>query len=185
MEDPRQAVPRPRGERLTRVHYHHCARCGAHIDRIAPCACPGCGAEYWANPKPCAGALVERDGRLLLVRRALDPWGGSWDIPGGFCDGVEHPEATAVRELREETGLDIIVGPLFGMWMDAYGEQDPPEVTLNLYFLASLACAGDEPRLSAEVAEVGWFPPDALPEDVAFPRHASLVLAAYRAAVSR
>jgi 8-oxo-dGTP diphosphatase len=164
------------------VRLHYCARCGARIDSVAPCVCAGCGAEFWANPKPCAGALVVRDGRLLLVRRSSDPWGGCWDIPGGFCDGAEHPAATAVRELKEETGLDVVVGPLFGMWLDTYGDQDPPEVTLNLYFLAAPARPDDEPGLSVEVSEVAWFPPDGLPGEVAFPEHAAEVLAAWSAA---
>ncbi len=165
------------------MRLHYCARCGAAIDLIAPGVCLGCGAEFWANPKPCAGALVVRDGRVLLVRRAYDPWGGRWDIPGGFCDGAEHPEATAERELREETGLDIAVGPLFGMWLDTYGEQEPPEVTLNLYFLASLVRSHDEPRASDEVTETGWFAPADLPADLAFPEHAGAVLAAWSVSV--
>jgi 8-oxo-dGTP diphosphatase len=162
------------------VRFDHCARCGAGIGLAAPCSCPTCGAEYWANPKPCAGALVVRRGRLLLVRRAQDPWKGSWDIPGGFCDAGEHPEATAVRELREETGLDITLGRLFGMWMDTYGEQDPPEFTLNMYFLAHPVRDGDEPHLSVEVSEAAWFAPGDIPTALAFPDHASQVLGAWR-----
>lgn len=164
------------------MRFDYCARCGAELGLVAPCACPSCGAEFWANPKPCAGALVVREGHLLLVRRALDPWKGRWDIPGGFCDAGEHPERTAVRESREETGLDVVVGPLFGMWMDTYGEQEPPEVTLNMYFLARLARQDDEPHVSAEVSEAAWFPPAGLPEDPAFPHHAAVVLTAWREA---
>lgn len=160
----------------------YCSRCGAPLGRVAPCACARCGAEFWANPKPCAGALVTRDGRLLLVRRAFAPWSGCWDIPGGFCDPGEHPERTAVRELREETGLDVVVGRLLGLWMDAYDDADPPETTLNLYYLARLARPGAELRPGPEVTEARWFGPDELPDDPAFPRHAVDVLAAWRAA---
>jgi 8-oxo-dGTP diphosphatase len=166
------------------VRFDYCARCGAPIGLDAPCVCPSCGAEFWANPKPCAGVLVTRDGSLLLVRRDLDPWRGTWDIPGGFCDKGEHPHETAVRELREETGLDVVVGPLLGMWMDTYGERDPPEVTLNMYFLGRMARESDEAQLSAEVSEVAWFAPDELPRDLTFPDHATRVLDAWRDAIA-
>ena len=43
----------------------------------------------------------------MLVRRAHDPYDGCWDIPGGFCDLREHPSDAAVREAREETGLEV------------------------------------------------------------------------------
>jgi ADP-ribose pyrophosphatase YjhB (NUDIX family) len=125
---------------------------------------------------------VERDGRVLLVRRSHAPWAGHWDIPGGFCEGGEHPERTAVRELREETGLDVVLGGIIGMWMDAYDERDPPETTLNIYYTARLARPDAEARPSDEVTETGWFGPDDLPSEVAFPRHAVEVLARWRAA---
>jgi ADP-ribose pyrophosphatase YjhB (NUDIX family) len=143
--------------------------------------CRACDTSHWADAKPCAGALVERGGRLLLVRRAHDPWRNRWDIPGGFC-GAEHPRDAAAREVREETGLEVRVGPVLGMWMDAYAPDGPDadKITLNIYFHAD-AEAGAEPVCdSAEIAEVGWFAPDALPADLAFPNHVPAVLRAWR-----
>ena len=120
---------------------------------------------------------------LLLVRRAFDPWNKCWDIPGGFCDPDEHPQQTAVRELREETGLDITLGRLFGMWLDTYGEQDPPEATLNIYYLARLTRERDEPQVGPEATEAAWFTPADLPNEIAFPHHAAVVLEEWRRAV--
>ncbi|HLF99739.1 MAG TPA: NUDIX domain-containing protein [Acidimicrobiia bacterium] len=156
----------------------YCSACGARLAAAPPIVCDACGAAHWRNAKPCAGALVTRaDGRLLLVRRAIDPWRGRWDIPGGFCEVDEHPEVTAVREVREETGFDVVVTGLVGMWIDAY---PPAEVTLNIYFHAAVS-GGDAKPDSAEVAELAWFEPLALPaaEEMAFPEHAGLVLAAW------
>ena len=63
-------------------------------------------------------ALVERDGRLLLGRRAFDPSVGLWDLPGGFLEENEHPLDALVRELREETGLEIEPQEFVGVWME-------------------------------------------------------------------
>jgi ADP-ribose pyrophosphatase YjhB (NUDIX family) len=167
------------------VTFRYCPACGAQLQSAPPVTCRACGARHWRNAKPCAGGLVMRDGRLLLIRRAIDPWRGCWDIPGGFCDPDEHPADAAVREVREEVGLDVRVTGMLGIWMDTYGSEsdgEPAEATLNCYYLAA---AGDgspvvDPR---EATEAAWFAPDDLPEDVAFPGHTRQVLEVWRDAV--
>lgn len=156
----------------------YCSACGTRLAAAPPIVCDACGVEHWRNAKPCAGALVaDSEGRLLLVRRAIDPWRGRWDIPGGFCEVDEHPEVTAVREVREETGFEVGITGFLGMWIDAY---PPAEVTLNIYFHATVIGGGPNPD-DAEVTELGWFEPVDLPsaETIAFPKHAGLVLAAW------
>ena len=68
-------------------------------------------------------ALVERDGRLLLGRRAFEPSVGLWDLPGGFLEENEHPLDALVRELREETGLEIEPQGFVGVWMEPYQDR--------------------------------------------------------------
>jgi 8-oxo-dGTP diphosphatase len=160
-----------------------CTACGARLERHPPVTCTACGTEHWRNAKPCAGALVVRDGRLLLIRRAIEPWRGTWDIPGGFCEADEHPEETVRRELREETGLDVELTGLLGMWLDHYGGPDPdglPDMTLNIYY-GAVPTDDREPVLDpAEALGHQWFAPDELPDDVSFPDHTHLVLATWR-----
>ena len=166
-----------------------CPDCAAPLPKLPPVTCQACGSSHWRNPKPCSGALVTHQGKLLLVRRAHDPWAGRWDIPGGFCEPGEHPVLTAVRELEEETGLAIDVTALAGMWMDTYGppgDDGVEESTLNLYYFAELA-GPDDPRPDpAEVSEIRWMGLDELPpgRELAFPDQEAPVLALWRAAMA-
>jgi 8-oxo-dGTP diphosphatase len=141
---------------------------------------------HYRNPKPCAGALIVRDGRLLLMRRTIEPWLGHWDIPGGFCDADEHPVDTARREAREEVGLDVEITGILGMWLDRYpnpADADEPVVTLNAYYHAVAIGDGEGRADPEEASDLHWFEPDGLPEPIAFPHHAPAVLAAWREAV--
>ena len=158
----------------------YCSRCAAPLPDEPPVTCPACGATHYANPKPCGGALIADDeGRLLLVRRAHEPYEGRWDIPGGFCDKREHPRDAAVREAREETGLEVEAGSLLGIWLDDYPTTG--DVCLNLYFTAR-ATGGAEQADPAEVRELRWFGrADLPPEPLAFPGHAREVIAAWLA----
>ena len=64
---------------------------------------------------PCVGAVIRDDaGRLLMIQRAHEPGQGLWSIPGGRIEPGETPEQAVVREVREETGLDVFCGPLLG-----------------------------------------------------------------------
>jgi 8-oxo-dGTP diphosphatase len=108
--------------------------------------------------------LVVESGRVLLVQRAIEPFKGWWDIPGGFLEVGEHPEAGAIRELQEETGLYIRPTELLGLYMDTYGPEQEP--TLNICYLAEVA--GGEAHPQSDVTELGWFALTDLPEQIAF-----------------
>ena len=130
-------------------------------------------AEY-RNAKPCGGALLLHDDRLLLVRRSIEPWRGCWDIPGGFCEEREHPMAAAERELYEETGVRGRAVRFVGMWIDDY---EGGAVTLSCYYLCEpVGDPRDGGTGSDEVSELGWFALDELPEEISFPGHARQVL---------
>jgi ADP-ribose pyrophosphatase YjhB (NUDIX family) len=156
-----------------------CSNCAARLPHEPPVTCPSCGTTHYANAKPCGGALITgEDGRLLLMRRDHEPYEGDWDIPGGFCELHEHPRDAAVREAREETGLEVVAGDLVGIWLDDYGETGI--VTLNCYYRCTVAGGSERPE-EGEVAELRWFAPDELPLNrLAFPEHERLVLDAWR-----
>jgi ADP-ribose pyrophosphatase YjhB (NUDIX family) len=156
------------------AEWKHCPRCGAGIrPEDGAFTCGACGLRHYEHSSVTACALVVRDGRLLLARRAQDPFAGSWDLPGGFVGAGEHPHDAIRRELREETGLEVEPREFVGVWMDTYADGEP---TLNLYWTA----AGDEgdPVAADDVSEVAWFSPDELPDSLAF--HIADVLDAWR-----
>jgi 8-oxo-dGTP diphosphatase len=159
-----------------------CPRCRAELRRDASrVECGACGFVAYATSKPTAGALVEdEDGRLLLARRAKEPFKGRWDIPGGFLEEGEHPLEGLRRELREETGLEVEPHEFLGVWMDRYGGDSTAEATLNLYWTARVASG--EARAADDVDDLRWFERDELPppEALAF-ENVPLVLAAWLA----
>jgi len=164
------------------VPFNFCPKCGSKLPPttapFAPQPCVSCGSVHYHNSLPCAGALVIKNRRVLLVRRAIEPFRDFWDIPGGFLEPGEHPEDGARRELQEETGLVISLTGLHRICMDRYGPDGQP--TLNIYYLAE-PVAGDE-RPANDVSELGWFSSAGLPEQIAF-LHTPQVLADWSASM--
>lgn len=145
--------------------WRFCPRCATPLEPGGrPLRCAACGSEYWSNAVPGAQALVVRDGRVLLGRRAFEPGRGRWDIPGGFLDETEHPDDALRRELREETGLEIEQVEYLGTWMQAYDGR----TVLCLTWLAR--AVGGEERPGDDLVELRWFAPDELPgpDELAF-----------------
>lgn len=89
-----------------------CPRCGTAVEyRIKFGAqrpvCPACGYIHFQDPKVAAAVLVEKDSRVLLVRRVNEPFRGLWTLPAGFVNAGEDPAEAAERECHEETGLTV------------------------------------------------------------------------------
>lgn len=128
--------------------------------------CQQCGAVTYFDPKVAAGVLIARDGRLLLGRRGPNAVaGGKWGLPAGFVERGEQVEAAAIREAREEVGLEVTLGSLLGLYSEA-GQM----VILAIYE----AAASGEPVASDDLEAVGWFSPEDLP-DLAFPRDRAII----------
>jgi 8-oxo-dGTP diphosphatase len=76
-------------------------------DQREQAVCGACGFVFYLNPKVVGATIPERDGRVLLTRRAINPGRGLWTFPGGFVDFGESVADAAVRETLEETGLRV------------------------------------------------------------------------------
>lgn len=161
-------------------HLPYCPMCGARIDLDVPGECPNCGTPHFRNARPTAGGLLVVNGRVLLLKRAIDPFAGCWDIPGGFCDGPELPAQAAVREVLEETGIRAEIVAQIAVVLDTYRLGEVEFDTLNTYFelTAEDATIELDPR---ENTEFGWFAPGEIPwDELAFPDHQSEILELWR-----
>ncbi|RMG58427.1 MAG: NUDIX hydrolase [Deltaproteobacteria bacterium] len=113
------------------------------------------------NPYPTVDVIIEVEGKIVLVKRKNPPYG--WAIPGGFIDAGERAEDAAVREAKEETGLDVKLVDLLGVYSDP--DRDPRFHTLSVVYVGR---ASGNPVAGDDAGEVGLFDEKSLPEDIAF-----------------
>jgi 8-oxo-dGTP diphosphatase len=151
----------------------YCSSCGSptekrQIGRQQLSACSACDRVFFRNPKVVAAAVIEDGGRVLLVKRDIDPGRGLWGLPGGFVDWDEHPEQAMIRECREEVGVDV--EPLELLTVLHIQQED--EGIVGLYYRARLVAG--IPVAADEVQEVGWFAPERLPP-LAFTTHRNIL----------
>jgi len=149
--------------------YRFCPRCAGKLenrvlkegdpDRLV---CEACGFVFYLGPKLVAGAIVELDGEIVLIQRAIEPGYGRWTFPGGFVERGEVAEAAAARETLEETGLEVEATGIVGLY--TYEDQVPAIVVF-----AAEATGGDPEPLD-ETLDVRAFPREGLPwAEMAFP----------------
>ena len=113
------------------------------------------------NPVPTVDAIIEVPGGIVLIRRRNPPPG--WALPGGFVDYGETVAAAAVREAREETGLEVQLTELFHVYSDP--ARDPRRHTIATVFIGT---ATGVPVGGDDAAEAAVFTPQTLPAPLAF-----------------
>ena len=124
------------------------------------------------NPAPGAGVILWRAGKVCLVQRRFAPKAGQWTLPTGFMEWDEDIETTAIRETREETGLDVVLRGLFAV----HNGLLPPDTPVVVVFydaeeVGGTLAAGDD------AAAVGFFALDDLPGPIAFAAHRKVLRA--------
>ncbi|MCK5126117.1 MAG: NUDIX hydrolase [candidate division Zixibacteria bacterium] len=151
--------------------YQWCPRCKEKLviaeieDTIRP-HCKSCGFVFYQNPTPAAGAVIVQDKKLLLVRRSIQPGLGDWCIPAGFVEWTEHPQQAAIRELKEETGLDISITSIYDIFM---GMDDPRTHAVLILYHADVIGGKLIPGDDADDAQ--YFAFDSIPGNIAFQAH--------------
>ena len=141
--------------------FRHCPKCGSarfEVNNVKSKRCPDCGFVYYANPSSATAAFILNERmELLVVRRANEPAKGTLDLPGGFVDMDESGEQGVVREIREETGLEVQnVRYLFSI-PNLYVYSGMPIHTLDMFYLCQPA-PGATPHAADDAADCRWVP---------------------------
>ena len=154
-----------------RMPFRFCPRCATPLEKVDDHGrrrpvCPLCGWVHYRNPVPAAGVILEREGRVLMVKRRYAPRAGAWCLPAGFMEYGETPEHCAVREMEEETGLLVRLSGLFGVYA---GLDDPRSRAVLILYTARRE--GGRLRAGDDAMAAKWFAPARPPRAIAFAAH--------------
>ena len=142
-------------------------QCGQRLTTAIPegdtrrrMVCMDCGFIHYLNPRPVAGTIPVREGKVLLGRRDIEPRRGFWVFPGGFMDVGETAEQAAARETLEEVHLEVRNLSLIGVYT-----RLEPGVVVIVYEAEAVG----EPEVGHETSEIAWFAAHEIPwEEIAF-----------------
>jgi len=149
--------------------YRFCPKCGHGLHREIlksgepeRLVCAGCRFVFYLDSKVAVGTIAALDGRIVLLRRAIEPAYGKWVFPGGFVDRGETVETAAIRETREEANLEVRVRSLLNVY------SYPGRPVIVIVYVADVI--GGDLRAADETLEARTFLPEEIPwQDLAFP----------------
>lgn len=132
------------------MEYRFCPTCGGPLEKRSLKAgdpdrlvCRQCGFVFYLDPKVAVGTVIRtEDSRLVLVRRAIEPGYGLWVFPGGYVDRGEEITTAAVREAREESGLDVRLESLVNVY--SYSGAAPIIVVYAATAIGGELCSDEE-----------------------------------------
>ena len=146
----------------------YCSVCGHEVIRQVPegdtherDVCPNCGTIHYVNPKIVVGCVPEKDGKILLCKRAIEPRRGYWTVPAGFMELKETMADGAARETMEEACAEVEIGHLFA------AVDVPHAGQVHVFYTATLT---SDFAPGEESLEVALYAPDEIPwDEIAFP----------------
>ena len=142
----------------------YCPRCGCGLERAHRFGeerpvCPQCNYTHFFDPKVAAAMWLERNGKVLLVRRMVAPARGHWTVPGGFVNSWEDPAAAAARECAEETGLTVSATKLLAL---VPGREHSGGAGFVIFYRGEITVG--ELQAGDDADAVNWFGPEELPK---------------------
>ena len=147
------------------MEYHFCPRCGGDLElrtikqgEPARLVCVRCAFIFYLDPKVAVGTIIvdERE-HIVLVKRAIEPGYGKWVFPGGYVDRGEDVKVAAIREAREEAGLDVELGRLINVY--SYSGRAPVIIVYAARMIGGCLGCDDEGL------EARFFAPEDIPWD--------------------
>lgn len=146
-----------------------CSQCASPVELLIPegdnrprFVCSGCGTIHYSNPNIVTGCIAERDDRILLCRRAIEPRRGLWTLPAGFLENHETVEEGAMRETLEEARARVDDLQLYALFSIPHISQ--------VYMMFRARLLNDDFGPGSESLEVGLFGERDIPwREIAFP----------------
>ena len=145
----------------------YCFKCGQTMRYSVPpdddqerWNCAACGYVMYENPTPIVLVAVEAAGRLLLIRRAQQPYKGRWAVPGGFVEKGESVTVAAVRELEEEAGIQVAEDALIPLFISSVVSTNQIYITFRTHLPELIPV-----KLGVEASEGNWFSREDFPRE--------------------
>ncbi len=153
----------------------HCPECGSLlIERETEgrrrLYCVRCERVIYRQPKVGAGCIIEDGESILLVQRARLPFQEKWNLPAGYVEYDEPPSEAAIRETLEETGLEVEISELAGVYFFA---DDPRGNGVLIVYRCEVV--GGKMRSTEEGKQIRYFRKDAIPDALAGGGHAQAI----------
>ncbi len=155
--------------------YKFCPSCATplqrkRVDEKQRLVCPNCGFIFWSNPKPTTSIILTKNHKVLLLKRAHEPFKGYWVLPGGYVEYDEGPQTTIVRETKEETGLEVVVDGIVWTYLI---DTDPRGNSVDIVFQGAVTGGTLTIR---EHTQAEFFAPEKLPDPIAYKHRESIAI---------
>ena len=154
----------------------YCLQCGHELvikklDNKYRNICPACGWVYYQQLKVSSAVIIEKDNKILLLKRAHNPWEGFWYLPAGFVEFDEDPKMGGIREVKEEIGLDVQINAMFHEY---FYDDDPRGNGLLLVYLSKVL--NWNYVQSDEITDYRFFSVHQIPNNLCGAGHRSAIL---------
>jgi len=142
--------------------------------------CKKCKYKFYNNPKSAVvGLVINNENKILLVRRAIEPYKKYWDLPGGFVNSSEEPDLAIIREIKEELDISVSVINIEGAFLEEYknkGRNNEIYKVIILVYKLQINNPNKTMQAMDDIDKYKFFDCQKLPKNIAFPEKKSFLI---------